>query len=446
MSGAASVPTPDLAYAIGLPPAEAIAYFEAKGYAIGWKWQDVWQEVHAKAFTAAGVMKADVLADLKGGLADALKTGSTRREYLIAMEEQLKKKGWWGKDAQTDKATGEMHGKGLTPRRLETIFDTNMQSAYSAGRYQAFLANAANRPYWMYVAVMDRRTRPAHAALNGRTFRYDDAIWTTSYPPNGFRCRCAVRALDGEDLTTRGIALSSSAGKLSDVEVPTSRKPDAPKATVTRFEYAPGKFFAPDPGFNFNTGAAGLKPFTPPPLDSLPRTFAPGVALPDLAKPLAVPTSAMFAPGLPPVDYARAFLNKFGADVGHGVVFKDVAGASLAIDEALFQDSAGNWKADKDGRGPFMGLLADAVKAPDEIWLRWEESRDRPGAWLLKRRYIRSFEIAGDSGLQHGVSIFELGKDGWTGSSALMANASRNAEARRRYIEKQRDGFLLYQK
>jgi uncharacterized protein with gpF-like domain len=63
---------PDLAYACRLPPQDAIAYLESKGYAIGFSWTDVWQEAHAKAFTAAGVMKVDVLADLKGGLVDAL--------------------------------------------------------------------------------------------------------------------------------------------------------------------------------------------------------------------------------------------------------------------------------------------------------------------------------------------------------------------------------------
>lgn len=262
--------TPDLSYAIGLPPAEAIAYFEAKGYAIGWKWQDVWQEAQARAFTAAGVTKVDVLADLRGGLTDALKTGNTKRDYMIATEDLLKKKGWWGKDAQTDKSTGEMHGKGLTPRRLETIFDTNMQSAYSAGRYKTQLANVANRPYWMYVAVMDRRTRPAHAALNGRTFRYDDPIWSVAYPPNGFRCRCAVRALDAEDVASRNIDLSSSEGRLKDIEVPTSRKAGAPTATVTRFEYAPGKYFAPDVGFNYNTGRVAYQPE----LDKYPRPVA----------------------------------------------------------------------------------------------------------------------------------------------------------------------------
>jgi hypothetical protein len=132
--------------------------------------------------------------------------------------------------------------------------------------------------------------------------------------------------------------------------------------------------------------------------------------------------------------------------VDQGVVFTDVTGAPLAIDAALFQDGAGNWKADKNGRGPFMRLLAETVQTPDEIWLRWEESRDRPGQWLLKRRYVRGFEVAGDDGPQYGLSVFEYGKDGWTGSTTMIAQPERSAEARRRYIERQRDGFLLYQK
>lgn len=437
---------PDLAYAVGLPPADAIAYLEQKGYALGFSWHEIWQEANAKAFTAAGVMKADVLADLKGGLVDALKGGTGRNAYIDTLRPLLEKKGWWGKDAQTDKATGEMAGKGLTPRRLATIFDTNIQTAYMAGRYKAFMANTADRPYWMYSAVMDRRTRPAHAAMNGRTFRFDDPIWASIYPPNGFRCRCSVRALDGEDLKQRKIDLSSSEGKLREIEVPISRKPDARLVSVTRFEYAPGKAFAPDPGWNYNPGQAALKPFVPPPLGGLPKTFPTGVALPDLPVPAVVPASHLLAAGQPPETYARAFLAAFGAAVGRSVVFKDVTGAGLVIDEALFKDGAGNWKADKDGRGPFMNLLADAVKEPDEVWLRWEESRDQPGTWRLKRRYIKSWKIDGPAGVQHGLSVFEFGKDGWAGSSAMMANAARGPEARRRYIEKQRDGFLLYQK
>lgn len=433
----------DLSHAIGLPPRDAIAYLESKGYALGFGWQDIWQEANAKAFTAAGVMKADVLADLKGGLAEALKNGTSRADYVKNLQPILEKKGWWGSLSQTDRQTGEMAGKGLTPRRLATIFDTNMQTAYMAGRYKAFMGNVADRPYWQYVAIMDRRTRPSHAALNGRTFRYDDPIWQSHYPPNGFRCRCSVRALDEDNLKTRNIDLSSSQGKLSEIEVPTSRKPGAPMVTVKRFEYEPGKFFAPDPGWSYNPGAAWAKPFTPPPLDSLPKSFPQGVALPDMPAPSRVSASRLLPPGQPAQDYAQAFLGEFGADVGKPVVFTDISGEALVINEALFQDGAGRWKADKYGRGTFMPLLADTIKEPDEIWLRWEESRDRPGTWLLKRRYLKSFEMEGENGKTFGIGAFEWGKDGWEGSTVFYTNAKDEA-TRRLYLEQQRQGFLHY--
>lgn len=438
------MPKPDLAYMLGLPPEDAIAYLEGKGYAIGWSWRDVWQEASAKAFTAAGVTKMDVLADIKGGLVDALKNGETPQTFARKLAPLLERKGWWGKAAQIDPETGEMTGKGLTPRRLATIFDTNIQSAYMAGRYKAFMGNVADRPFWEYVAVMDRRTRPAHAALNGRVFRFDDPVWGTSFPPNGYRCRCSVRALDAQDVKDRSIDLSSSEGRLSDIDVPTSMRPDAPTATVTRFEYAPGKYFAPDPGFNFNAGREWAKPFTPPPRGSLPRSFPQGIALPELHTPARVPASALLPDGLPPKDYAKAFLARFGADLETPVVFADVTGAPLAVSVDLFKDGAGAWKATKDGRGPFMGLLADSVREPDEVWLRWEASRDQPGAFRLKRRYIKSWLIEGDRGPQHGLSVFEFGKDGWSGSTTMLSQADRSPEARRRYIEKQRDGFLAY--
>lgn len=81
-----------------------------------------------------------------------------------------------------DEDTGELYGRQLTPRRLRTIFDTNIQSSYNAGRYQQQMANVADRPYFERVAVMDLHTRPKHAALNGFTARADDPVWAFLYP------------------------------------------------------------------------------------------------------------------------------------------------------------------------------------------------------------------------------------------------------------------------
>jgi len=250
----------DLSFALTLPPEKAIAYFQAKGYAITWRWTDLWQEAQAKAFTVAGVTRMDMLQDIREAVDKAISSGTTYADFEKTLVPILQAKGWWGRDAQTDKETGEVAGKGLTPWRMKTIYETNVQTAYAAGRYKRFMDNVADRPYWMYSAVMDRRTRPSHAALNGLVFRADDPFWDSFYPPNGFRCRCSVRALDAEDLKSRSLELSRAQGRLDSVEVPVSRHSGAETVEVARFEYAPKKFITPDPGWSYNPGKTAWQP------------------------------------------------------------------------------------------------------------------------------------------------------------------------------------------
>ena len=107
----------DLRYAIGLPPAEAIAYFESKGYAIGFNYHDVEAQAHAKAFTVAGVLKLDVLQDIRQALTEALKNGETHRDFERRLLPVLEQKGWLGKSLIADPETGELHGKRLTDRK-----------------------------------------------------------------------------------------------------------------------------------------------------------------------------------------------------------------------------------------------------------------------------------------------------------------------------------------
>ncbi|WP_054285939.1 phage minor head protein [Gulbenkiania mobilis] len=253
------MPTADLSFAFGLPPEEAIRYFESKGYALGFKWQDVWAEAHAKAFTVAGVAKLDVLADIRGALTDALKNGETLADFQKRLQPLLEAKGWWGKGRVVDQATGEIQGKRLSPRRLQTIFRTNLQSAYMAGRYQEQLANADIRPYWEYVTVLDSRTRPAHRALAGRIFRYDDPFWRRFYPPNGWNCRCRVRTRSARDMERLGLDASSSEGRMETVDQVVDR--DGLTRPAPAFnDPVTGKRFMADAGFGFNPGQAAYQP------------------------------------------------------------------------------------------------------------------------------------------------------------------------------------------
>ena len=78
---------------------------------------------------------------------------------------------------------------------LRTVFDTNVVSAYSAGR-DVQLADEdviEALPYRVYRAVIDARTRPTHAALDGKA--WDARLtgeWRSYQGPNGFNCRCMV--------------------------------------------------------------------------------------------------------------------------------------------------------------------------------------------------------------------------------------------------------------
>lgn len=123
-----------------------------------------------------------------------------------------------------------------------------------AGRYKAQLENADRRPYWQYVAILDSRTRPRHRSLNGRIFRYDDAAWSALYPPNGYNCRCRVKALTLEEFNAEGGALSKGDGHMETAEIDLGKKEG--KIPVTGYR-DPGThtLFLPDPGFDSNPGA-----------------------------------------------------------------------------------------------------------------------------------------------------------------------------------------------
>jgi SPP1 gp7 family putative phage head morphogenesis protein len=442
------LPAIDLKHAFGLEPESAVAYFRSKGYAVSERWRDVWQEAHVKAFTVAGVARQDVLVDIRKSLDQALAKGETFATWRDNVDRALEGKGWIGR-AGVDKQ-GEFHGGKLAPHRLETIFRTNMQSAYMAGRYEAMKANAADRPYWQYVAILDGRTRPAHRALNGRTFRHDDAFWNAFYPPNGFNCRCRARALAPDQVGTGPgqSPLSSSEGKLDSVWI-TPFKGSKQKVRTARFEVLPGQRVTPDPGWSYNPGASWQRPFFPGPDLERPATGLLSHAAPPLPTPEKVSASVLMPKGLPPEQYAQRFLQEFGARIGEPAVFVNKAHTPYVISEALFQDQAGAWKIFKDGREQHVPLLARALKEPDEIWQIWEKRADMADAWQLRQRSIKLFEIEGAPGgaeAQIGLAIFEIGPEGWRGVTSFMPYSVRTPEARLRYLEKLRGEWLVYLK
>lgn len=244
----------DLGYAMTLKPDAAIRYFRSKGFKLAFNLSEMKDRAHTTSFVVSGITKQDVLADVHGLLAQSLENGQTGEWYKDNLLPQLARKGWLGKGLKADE-NGELEGRKLMPYRLDTIYRTNTQSAYMAGRYQKMRENVAARPYWQYVAVMDSRTRPAHAALNGRIFRWDDPIWDIIFPPNGYNCRCRVVALSQAEVDRHPVGVESSEGLMVTVQQPygnTTRPVKGYRDPKT------GRVFTPDVGFHLNHGQDAL--------------------------------------------------------------------------------------------------------------------------------------------------------------------------------------------
>lgn len=442
----------DLKAMFGMAPADAVRFVQEKGYKITWNWWEAEAATHAQALTVTKMTRIDLLQDVASALVGNLTQGQTEADFIKRLTPILQAKGWWGKqiivDSQGDAEVAQLG----SPARLSTIYRTNTQSAYMAGRYQAMWADREAHPWWMYVAILDNRTRPTHRIMNGRTFAADDPVWDFIYPPNGYNCRCRVRPLSAADVEAEDIPTMSSQGRLVDFE--SDAGTDKRTGEVTKVKRqgirVPGKdgqdvVFAPDIGFGSNPGLDWAKPFTPPPLDTLPRTFLPGQALPAMPAPEAW-AAPQLAQGLTEEAYYNAFLDRFPASVAQTGVFEDVTGTPLTINEDLFRDQAGAWKIMKQGRHLNLPMLAEVIQRPDEIWLDWQPLKS--GAVVLRRRYLKVFDTG--NATAPGVAVYEEGKDGWTGVTLFSVD---NAFVQRHgytdaadYVESQRGGFLAYRR
>ncbi|KMQ72813.1 PBECR2 nuclease fold domain-containing protein [Marinobacter subterrani] len=130
------------------------------------------------------------------------------------------------------------------------------------------------------------------------------------------------------------------------------------------------------------------------------------------------------------------FLGVFGARRGgEPVRFDDAVGEPLPISEALFQAADDAWQLPAGTDRRYLGVLAEALRDPDEIWVAAELPGDDQRA-VLRRRYLARFALPGDEGVA--VAIFEWGRDGWAGTTATGED---NAE-----LQRLRQGVRLYRR
>lgn len=234
--------------AFDVPPDKAIAYFKGKGLQPTFSYAEMLGSAHSQAFTVAKMMNVDMLAQVRASLDSAMANGTPYKEWADGIIPILQSGGWWGRKEVVDPITGQTVVAQLgSPWRLETIFRTNMQSAYAAGQWQEIQTQADFAPWLLYDAVDDLRTRPMHASWNGKVLPVTSHWWKTHYPPNGWNCRCGVIQLTDselEDLNLEPATKAPDDGTYTWTNPRTGEKSQVPVGL--------------DPGFNTNHGETYL--------------------------------------------------------------------------------------------------------------------------------------------------------------------------------------------
>lgn len=182
----------------GLSPKEAYSYLENKGLKTSFKYHEIKKEAHDKAFTAAGIMKTDVLNDLHEEIKKAIKEGISFDEFKGNLKAILTSKGWYGKKEIINPKTGEIRTININPQRLKTIYTTNMQSAYAKARAKQ-LSTYSYKTYWVYKCALLEDSRSEHKKMHNCAIHRDDPFWRTSFPPNDYNCKCKVIAVSEKE-------------------------------------------------------------------------------------------------------------------------------------------------------------------------------------------------------------------------------------------------------
>ncbi len=407
------------------PPKEALDYFRAKGYKMGWDYRDVWKEEHARAFTVAKAMNKDLLHDLRQAVDKALANGETLDDFQKGIDGTLQGYGWTGFSLSADGTLIELG----TPRRLKTIYDTNMRTARATGQWERIQRSKKTQPFLIYQLGPSREHRPEHTDWNGLVLKADDAWWDSHYPPNGWGCKCHVRQMSKAEAETAGINQAP----------PITREPWE-NIRTGQIEMVPKGI---DPGWDTNAGKTRLFDINRDLPDCIPGISRNTAAKNGCINPLdGQDTWESLAlkslTDMDKADYRKApkKLRKAATEEqAHKIVNeifigeKTVGTIKTPVENVLFTREITRHLVEKrsDARERFAHYIKATLETPHEVWA----TQYGDG---IRNRYIAVFE--GKSQL---AVIVRVNKDG-----SIFWNAMPRDRLKR--MNALRVGALLYQK
>ncbi len=380
-----------------MKPKEALDHFRELIPVLAEDYYALEAELRPKFFTVSRIEALDVIADVHRALYRALEEGKTLTQFQEEFDPEAL--------------------SSLSDHHLETVFRTNIQTAYYAG-YREALSDpgmAQEFPYLQYITAGDDRVRPAHAAMDGYVAPINDPIWKEWFPPNGFNCRCDVIAISRAEAVSRGLTVGPPPG------------------------------VRPDEGFDRDP-SEGLRGWGGEVLDeedtgfvnpTYPRLCAEfsvrrildryrGKCRPlieDAPASMRIQTPELL-PADKPMEFYYDFLaSEFGKYRGYvhtalGLMYRL---DSIVLLEHLKKDPA---------RLRFLPLLKPTLRDPYEVWFGVEKTER---GWRWRLRHIGLFR---DKKKRNYLAIIDLGRGGLVWTAFPVDDPG--------YMDKQRRGTLIY--
>lgn len=376
LAGRASVPLPEPARAYaGDPPdpplsmKEAVDFFAAKVRLPTATWTDLRRGQHVRGFVVAGAMQDALLEDFQSAIRKALTEGTTLEAFRKDFDRIVAEYGW--------------EYKGGRNWRSAVIYNTNLRTAFMAGRYKQAKSSAALAyyPAWQYRhSDLSLRPREEHLDWDGLVLPPGDAFWKTHGPPNGWGCNCDFKLLSRRDLAAAGRLLPDGSIRFD----------PSPEIKWEPFSVGGGAWegLKPkgiDPGWDYNVGeAAWGRPLVQQAAASAaPREkFAIKEDWKALGLPEKPPTST--APVGSPAQSSEEAVAQLSAVLGGPQKAFAVPGAGPVLVEAEFL--ASHVAADT-GRTMYFPSIPALLESPTEVWQCWEI--DGAGRVQLRRYIIK---------------------------------------------------------
>lgn len=218
------------ASALDLAFDEAIAFYRQKANVTTRTWTDVYAAAHSRAFMVAGAATDAIVADFRAAIDKAIAEGTTLDAFRHDFDAIVERYGW--------SHTGGRNW------RSRVIFETNLRTAYAAGRYEQLTRPETLEafPFWQYNHSGALHPRLDHLSWDGLVLAATETFWQTNYPPNGWGCGCYVTPVSGRDLRRQGKSGPDQAPDLVfRAEEVGGRTVRVPNGVDPGFEYNPGR-------------------------------------------------------------------------------------------------------------------------------------------------------------------------------------------------------------